>query len=346
MGSKLINLIKQIFEPKFRDAIADPRSALEKSRDYTYGEDMVLPTGSAGNKRIKKLPFDAYLQQSTSSCGAHAAAHARRSYESEGTFPLAWYRTRTNYSGEGMYLKEVLKLAARADTVKTPKDVPKKLTESYANSLEYMELFSNNRDARYEYVTINPYDAQAVLDLVSGGKAVVISFYATKAEWGEEIYPRETTTILTAPVRHYVLALPNTYHTKDGYEWVSCIDSANPKGNTLVHMRRDMLEKRMYLGGGFYHVVDKSKSQVKDLPLTACEYGQRNGNVLKLQKFLTQLGRMSAIHNTGYYGNITAQAVLGWQVENLSNADVDWLYKLNGHYWGPQSIVLVKKKYE
>jgi len=82
MGSKLINLIKQLFEPRFRDAIEDPRSELEKSKDYRYGEDMMLPNGSAGNKRIKKLPFDAYLQQSTSSCGAHAAAHARRSYES------------------------------------------------------------------------------------------------------------------------------------------------------------------------------------------------------------------------------------------------------------------------
>jgi len=346
MGSKLINLIKQLFEPRFRDAIEDPRSELEKSKDYRYGEDMLLPNGSAGNKRIKKLPFDAYLQQSTSSCGAHAAAHARRSYESEGTFPLAWYRTRTNYALEGMFLKDVLKLAARADTVKAPKDVPKKLTESYANSLDYMELFTNNRDTRYEYVTINPYDAQAVLDLVSSGKSVVISFYATKKEWDEEIYPRELTTLYTAPVRHYVLALPNTYHTKDGYEWVSCVDSANPKGNTLVHMRRDMLEKRMYLGGGFYHAVDKSKSKVKDLPLTRCEYGQRNNAVLTLQKFLTQIGLMSAVHNTGYYGNITALAVRTWQIDNLLSVPAVDLYNLQGHYWGPQSIEVVKKKYE
>ena len=340
------SLLKQLLEPRYRDAVADPRSFTERVRDYKYREDVILPSsGAISKKRITKLPFDAYKQGSTSSCGAHAAAHVRRLLEDTETYALQWYRARTNYSGEGMFLKDVLTLAAKADTVAIPKKLPK-LTEAFANSLSYVELFDNTRDTQYEYAQIDPYDADAVAEVSSAGHGVVISFYATNKEWDEEVYEREYTTLFTAPVRHFVTVLPNSVHTKDGYTWVSAIDSAAPKGYTLTHIRLDFLKKRMYLGGGFYYPVTRRKSPVKYLPTNRCEYGQMNQAVLNLQEFLVTQGLMSKVHTTSYYGNITAAAVLKWQLQNVDSVSLTELNSLGGKYWGPASIKALRRIFQ
>lgn len=325
------------------DVHVDVRTEEEKSRDYVYGIDIQLPRGGYG-KRIKKLPFEAYDQQRTLACGAYGASHARRLETKEENFPLVWYRTRSNYPAGGMFIKEVLELIAYAKTFSFPKKLPAKLTEEFANKMELTPVIGT-KDKTREYFSIKPYDADAVFDAVNNGYPVLFAFYSTISEWAEELVPTDTVYIMTAPVRHYVVAIPNSLHQRDGHEWVSVIDSSRQGGLSLRHVRKDFLEKRMYLGGGFVRQAEFKKTKLPDLPTQRCQYGQRNDAVLALQKYLVSQTLMEERHTTGYYGNITANAVLRWQLDNLLDVSYSELVYLEGKHWGPLSINAVINKH-
>lgn len=344
----VLELIKQYIDILRRgrlidDVHADVRTVEEKSRDYVYGQDIQLP-GSAVGKRIKKLPLVAYNQGKTLACGAYSAAHARRLEKNEEIFPLVWYRTRSNYPGGGMFIKEVLELIAYANKFPFPTNLPEELTEDYANNLQLVPVITS-KDATREYYYIKPYDAEAVLEASTAGHSVLISFYSTEREWDEEMYPQDTVVPLTARIRHYVIVLPNSVHSQDGYEWVTVIDSSHHKGYSMRHVRKDFLEKRMFLGGGFVTRVKSKVTKPQQLPTRQCQYGQSNEDVLELQKFLVTQGLMSSVHTTSYYGNITAKAVLAWQMDNIKNTNLGELLSLEGKHWGPLSIKAVIDKH-
>lgn len=342
MVTNLFEFIKQLKnvilnKDLYRDAVPDTRLYIEKQKDYIYGQDVLLGFGNLG-KRITKLPFEPYDQQRTSACGAHAAAHARLLSEKKTTFPLDWYRARSNYPSPGMFTKDVLSLAAHANETKVPKNRPKTLTEEYATSLPLRNLFSNKRKETYGYVQIKPFDADSVAEAVSNGYPVVVSFFSTLNEWVEEMEVREFTTVFTAPVRHFVDAIPNSLHEKDGKLWISVVDSARQGGLVLRHLSLDFLSKRMWVGGGFTYKVTSKPTETKVVPDKRCEYGQENSDVLALQEFMFANGLMDEIHMTGYYGNITAKAVLIWQLNNIKDIPHHQLIQWGGHYWGPSSI--------
>lgn len=339
----LYKLFRQLIGEKISFVAEDTRSYKEQEQDYRYGDDIILPRGNT-SKRITKLPFEAYRQYYTSACGAFAAGHARRLFEGTVTYPVQWYRTRINFANEGMFIQDVLKLMARASEVKPPKEIPK-LTEEYANAMPWMDVFNNDRADKYEYTKIEPYDANAVFDASSNNYPVLIAFYSTKEEWAEEMTPWDVVTLYTSPVRHYVIVLPNSYHIKDGTEWVSVIDSTPNKGFSLRHISKEFLMKRMYLGGGFYYPVSKKKKKVTALPTKLCTFGERNLNVLALQVFLLEEGYMVEKHRTGYYGPITSKAVLEWQITNIKDYEIPKLIELEGKWWGPLSVKAAKLKY-
>ena len=340
----LPSLIKELTEEKFHDIADDKRLESEKVKDYIYGKDVILPMGKTGD-RITKLKFKAYNQGQTGACGAFSAAHMRKIEESKDVEPLLWYRARSNYPYPGMFAKDVLELASFANAINTGGLGDIKPTEEKANSMKLLDLFKNKRKGRYEYAQFAPYNTDAVIDGVSNGHAVLIGFFSTLNEWRDEMYVRDYTTLFTARVRHWVVALPNSYHTKDGYDWVSVIDSSPQYGFSLRHIRIDFLKERMYMNGGFYYPVKtKSVNKIKTLPTKRCQFGQRSGSVLDLQIFLRELGLLSSIHTTSYYGPITAKAVLGWQLSHFGG-DHQQLIKWGGNYWGPLSITKVNELY-
>jgi hypothetical protein len=336
--ANVLTLLKQLFGEKFRDVLNDPRSQLEKLNDYKVGTDVILTaSASAEGKRITKLPFKAYNQGKSSACGAFAASHARRLFEGEQTFPYQWYRARTNYDYEGMYLKDVLKLMAQA-MIFEPKKAYNTLTEKEANALAYTKVYDEKRKDKYEYAQIDSYDADSIFSAVNEGYPVVFAFYSTVNEWKEIMEPTDVVTLFTAPVRHFVVALPNSTHLKNGKEWLSVIDSSPNKGFSLRHVSKDFIKQRSYLGAGFYYPSKTRKTKVTVVPQKAVKFGDNNAFVLDLQMFLYQTGYLSKVHTTSYYGPKTAQAVLTWQADNLLNVPMLELFELKGRYWGPKSI--------
>ena len=324
------------------DVAVDTRPEFEKSKDYIYGQDIQLP-GAAVSKRIKKLPIVPYDQQRTSACGAYSAAHARKLEDGMETYPPLWYRTRTNYPGLGMYIKDVLELIAYAVRTEYNGLAPDILTEEFVNLLPKKDVLAKDRNR--EYFTIKPFDVDGVFEAVSAGHPTLVTFFCTDNEWDFEMIPKDTVFASTARVRHYVVAIPNSVHSNGGHEWVSVVDSSPNKGHSLRHIRKDFLEKRMYLGGGFVKERKVVDAPTLEFPTWRCEYGQKNNAVLVLQKYLVSQGLLSPEHTTSYYGNITANAVLRWQMENRVGISMSDLEELRGWYWGPLSISAVKNKH-
>ena len=261
---------------------------------------------------------------------------------------MNWYRSRTNFKGEGMYLQDVLKMSAQADNTIAPDGAPTdQFTETWANSVPLLDLFNNKRKDEWEYIQIAPYNANGVWDAVSNSHAVVIGFYSTLKEWDFEVIQKEVTTLFTAAVHHFVTCIPNSIHEKDGYEWVSVVDSSLYKGYRLRHVRKDFLEKRMFLGAGFYRKILQPAPIVPVAANLSCSYGEKNIAVVRLQKMLLDLGLLDPTSQTGYYGNLTASAVLKWQLANASLFITNpiELTRLAGRYYGKQSVDAAKKLY-
>lgn len=345
----VLNYIKQYIDILRRGRLIDDvhddiRTAEEKSRDYVYGEDISLPSASI-SKRIKKLPIKPYDQGHTSACGAFSAAHARRLEHDEEYDPLPWYRSRSNYKSKGMFIKEVLELIAYAKRFVSTSTVSGRLTEEYANSYPAEEVIVSKNRLR-EYFYIKAYDANGVFAAVSDGNPTLITFYCTDDEWDEELIPKDVVYVSTARVRHYVVALPGSVHSRNGYEWVSVIDSSPNKGYHLRHARKDFLEQRMYLGGGFVKTTTGASLTTTNLPTNTCRYGDNNEKVSILQKYLVSQGLMDILNVTSYYGNITSRAVLKWQLANIKGANYSELTSLGGQYWGPLSVNAVIEKHK
>lgn len=344
MINKVTNLIRQLVGPKYRDAINDPRHPIEKEKDYKFDEDIRLPQARIGH-RVTKLSFTPFNQEQTGACGAFSAAHMRLIHESEPAWGIPWYRLRSNFSQPGMFLKEVLALAAKATAV-TPPENSKIPTDVEANRMPAQPLlWVNDRKQRFQYVQTNPYDADAIWRAVGNGLPVVFAFYSTINEWVEEMIEREFTTLMTSPVRHYVVALPHSNHFKDGRAWVSVVDSSPQFGYYLRQVSMDFIRARGYLGGGFYIPYTPKKKKVTVVPVAPVRFGQRGENVRKLQQFLTEVGLMIPLHQTGFYGNITSAAVLRWQLDNIKSTNPLELERLAGRFWGPASIRTVKELY-
>lgn len=71
--------------------------------------------------------------------------------------------------------------------------------------------------------------------------------------------------------------------------------------------------------------------------LPVLQFGNRNDYVYGLQQMLIDAGFMSPDIHTTYYGNLTANALLKWQLENIKDLSQKELKSLGGKYFGPAS---------
>jgi hypothetical protein len=238
-----------------------------------------------------------------------------------------------------MFLQEVLRMEQKAKTVDySAYPNESHTTEAEANRIPNIVEFDEKRDEEYGYVQIQPYNAYAVLEAISAGHAPTVSFFATLTEWSfAELVPREKLSLWVAPVRHYVKALPNSVYKKGGDYWFSALESSPYGGHNRREIPLRFLAERMYLGAGYVYKKDVPKPKpATTMPDERCEFGQRGNAVLKLQTYLFEKGRMARQHLTGFYGPITAAAVLKWQLEHLPTSLN--VAELRGRWWGPASI--------
>lgn len=96
--------------------------------------------------------------------------------------------------------------------------------------------------------------------------------------------------------------------------------------------------------------IDYSKYQ----NITKNNYRDRSVNILNIQEMLKEGGYMSKNIDTinydkkgnkyGYYGDATADAVLKWQLDNITSVSAKQLKNWKGHYFGNASLQVIKSK--
>lgn len=334
-------------------ALPDTRPASSREKDYDAKEVAgVHHTTPFRHKKITKLTATVYSQEFTSSCVPHAF-YTQLEYEKlvkpapKGMSQLLTYRKRANFPNPGTAAVDAYERIREGQSIHSAAPVKKSHRESEANLLPYLKgdlLISD-----FEYFTINNYTT--VPGEVSEGKAVTIFIYATEAEWSQEYVKIKTPnlSINNAYVRHAVCLVPQGDFKEGITEWLTVHDSAHFGGRHLRYVDMDFFLKRCYFAAKVYGKNNKPTPEppVTHLPTEPCEFKDEGRNVLNLQGYLIHKGLLESQYQTGYYGNLTAKALLEWQLLNYKQFNyvrpVREILSMDGKFFGPQSINVVTK---
>jgi hypothetical protein len=147
-------------------------------------------------------------------------------------------------------------------------------------------------------------------------------------------------------VRHQITLIPKGAFYENGKLWFSIIDSAKFGNRNIRYATLSFLRNRAIVAPQF-----ALPKQIEVVPpkvnktLSAVKLGDRGQAVLNLQGFLVEKGFLDKQFVTGFYGSITAKAVLWFQLYYHQEflEPIPELLKLKGEYFGPQSIQVIKE---
>lgn len=333
-----------------RDALPDNRPQNLKEKDYSTEEiAMAVAVEPFKNEKITKLTTTVYNQWYVGSCVPHGI-YAQLEYEgiAKDKSQLRAYRKRINYpqaGSIGVDMYDQIK-GGQSDDFPTPVG----FTEAQATAMPYIVGTKTIKDFKY-YQYIDKKTGKLVLDNVpadiASGKAVAIFIFASDEEWSQEyVEIKDDVKIENAEVRHCVCIIPKGDFMENGKKWLAVHDSAAFGGRHLRYISLEFFLARTYFAAKVLIAgeVVPVEPQPIGKPMTVCELGDRGDAVKALQNFLINEGKLESQYLTGYYGSLTAKAVLWWQLEHWDKftSNVPQLLDWAGKYWGNQSIAIIK----
>lgn len=247
------------------------------------------------------------------------------------------YQKRQNAPEAGMYIHDAFAIAVKSGTCPEKDCKSQKMTDAQMDSAKIPDNFEdiNNFLDALAYVSM-PKDFDYIASWVEKFGYAQVHIASSRKCWSRD-FP--TLGSLNRNVRHAIAVVDAV--TYDGKEYLVIEDSWGEfgefKGQRLLSRAvfNDMFTK----GAGFtllkYDVSDIVTATTFKTPL---EYGQTSEEVKNLQRFLQGKGFFPYnVAITGFYGEITAKAVLAWQLANKVDTQLN-LNSLKGHFFGPKSI--------
>lgn len=329
--------------------LPDERPEEEKELDY-QGEEL-LPQGSIVDWRDKEIDQLKKVnrvknQGSVGQCvGATKATQLeweikRLTGEWLELSPLSIYRERAN-QGSGMWVHDAhnivkekgatLEALLKSENLTEHEASISKLTttaKAYAKALTSI-------DFSYLYLPIQIDKIATALEM---GHAVGLILFANRDEYTNVPYIKDKDlTFQTASIRHSITALD--YFIYNGKKALWIVDSwgvGHAQGGYRI-ITEDFLNARVITADYFDRFVLNAQNPQKYDFYMNLKFGDKNEQVILLQNFLKERGYFPFNQpSTGYYGNITANAVLKWQLDNKVDDETE-LKRLRGHYFGPKS---------
>jgi len=334
-------------------ALFDARPNKERDKDYNSREIAGGISRPFRNKKITQLTATKYSQEFTSSCVPHAF-YTQLEYEKivkpspEGKSQLLAYRKRTNYPFEGSAAVDLYNQIISGQSPHFSATVRKGHTEKEANSLPL--LAGQKELTLFEFFEITDY--RNIARTVASGKAVVVFIYATLDEWSQEYVTIKEPGLNSwkAAVRHAVCLIPDGDFVENGVNWLSVHDSAAFGGRHLRYISAQFLEERAYYASQVYKkgTMPNPIPPTTPLPVIDCQFKDSSNAVKNLQGYLISKGFLESQYQTGYYGVLTAEALMEWQLTNYAEFNfirpVRELLSMKGKFFGPQSIAIIKKQ--
>lgn len=353
------------FNPKLQNgALIDERQPVERQKDYKF-EEMVAsanPVDWQVKQRKDWRKFPIFNQNGSGSCVAQTGAKLlgiNYSLKNGGDYvhfsATDIYQRRSNKPNAGMFAVDAFKILTQGVTLEELAR-SQSLTDAQMDGMEIApykrrvgEVFKIGN-----YVGLPVRDIETIASTIqTTGKGVMVWFYFRYDEWTNEptILDQNLSIIGSDTVRHSVTAVD--YTIWNGKKALIIEDSWGRQfgwdGQRVI--TEDFFNARNYYAG---YALDFDFTANPDEPVkykftqplqfsTKVEYLEE---VKPLQNFLKQQGTFPQnIASTGYYGSVTAKAVLDWQVANWEKfyaLDKQWtkegLTTLGGKYFGNVSI--------
>ena len=344
-------------EGVFPGVLPDDRPEEDRLGDIQFGELVAAadPVDWKEKRRDEWREFGIQNQNGQSSCVANAGRKTMRvmikeNHDLDLDFSsLDIYRRRFNYPDPGMYAYDLWEImqegAALNDVLRSDG-----FSEAYANSVKpkaWMRQLGETFKTR-SGVALPMNDIDAVASVIQKtGKAVVLFYYFNNDE-----YSRETPVIMdrslplrgARTLRHSIAAVD--YTLINGVKHLVCEDSAHFGGHSRRLISEEFHEKRCFYAGYPMNFVfgsedgqDKITHNFKrDIP-----FGEQSEEVVVLQKCLRSAGHFPTnVNTTGYYGAVTAKAVLEFQKKH-GVASPGALERLAGRNVGPATREALNK---
>jgi hypothetical protein len=193
------------------------------------------------------------------------------------------------------------------------------------------------------FLTISQLSIDTVASVVqTTGKGVMVWFYFDFPEWTDVPHVKNPSlTPYNAPGRHSVAVVDYTlYRGKKALIIEDSWGTSYGKAGQRV-IDEDFFNARCYFAGYPMNFAFEDQA-VKPKPVyrftTPLEFGITHGDVIKLQDVLKYEGLFPTnTDSTGYYGAITAKAILAWQIKHKV-APLDELNSLQGRRVGAKTI--------
>ncbi len=300
--------------------LSDPRSLSEKYRDHTH-EELYGGLPAVWTDKPRSLwSIPSQRNQSTSlSCVKQSSATAIEKFLKQ-VVSAGTYELRADKTQGGMYLQNCGDLDYSIGTILESVTQSQYMDEQQMNSIVLPSTL-NIKITGYRIIS-NPVDIELIAQAIQAYGNCILIFHSNIDEWLETpIYLGSTTNF-----GHAICAVDFT--VINGIKTIVCMDSAaqwsSPTGVRLI--TEDFLGKRC-VGAMYYTGVKIDPIQAStDLFLLDMVYGQTSPEIKRLQKFLKSLGYFN-IDPTGYYGDITRNAVYHFQLDKvkLSWYERNWL---------------------
>ena len=321
--------------------IEDPRTPEEKAKDFQHSE----LAGAVKINWVEKDPstwrkYSIRNQDGSLSCVAQACAKALETNtgEVESAHPI--YRSRSNYPSGGMWLQDAGNIVVKIGTTSEQADPSQNMGENQINT--DIKVPSTVRSKMYISVNIQNIDQLAEAVEIAKHCPIIINGY-----W------QEWTDVPTV--------MPGTEPFNFGHG-ICIVDYTLWKGKKAVVID-DSWGKVTTLGSGGQRVLteDYLKARGTDaiyfIQIAPTDqkpkhtfskfltYGMTNDpDVKALQQILAYEGLFPANLDTGNYFNITASAVLKWQLKH-NVASLAELNGLKGRRCGIKTIAMLNSLY-
>lgn len=342
-------------------ALIDTRTLDQKAKDYLFEEIVSspdLPVWVEKNENDwRKFPI--LNQKASNQCVAFTlrkmlGIQHLLDYKEYVDFSASHiYERRANYPSAGMNGIDSMEIV-RKSGVTLEELYPSKTENNDYNILKILPQYSKVGEVfkigAYLSVPVNIDTIASIIQRT--GKGIMMFIFANSQEWKREvpIIKDKNLTVYKATVRHAITA--TDFFLYNGKKALLIEDSwgvdSGKEGRRII--TEDFFNKRCWFCA---HIMNfkfdsdelKDKEQTFNVVDTAT-FGDKSENVVQIQEMLKYEGLFPKnIQSTGYYGSITAKAVLQWQLKHKVDTPII-LNNLGGKYFGSKSLKIYKNIYK
>lgn len=328
--------------PSYNGAYPDTRTPGEKAKDWQASE--IFSFGAPTFRKVQENEWNKYQirnQDGSGSCVANSQAKFAEVMAAKRGDKIKFshapvYQKRANKPSAGMGYPDAPKIQVQIGTCREERMPSENMTDAQLDALtlphDYEEINDYARPSGYVSIALNFFDVASYVE--THGAAIV---------WFDTDYPNWTKDIPTpggkgGGVRHSVCAVDAVNFNGTNYLVIEDSWGKFGKYNGQRLITAEFFKDACFMA---YALVDftyeptPEKFQPFNTPM---KFGQKSDEIKRYQKYLKSKGVMpKEVEETGYYGNITAQAVLTFQLKfNVDAPPV--LYALKGRITGPKTL--------